>query len=243
MKKGLISIAVPTHTMGGENLKMLTQMLDSIKRQTYKKYEVIVSDQSEGNELKKLCKEYKADMKIKWLDNRQGMRASSANINNAIREAKGEYIKPLFLDDLLYSDYALEMMIDGVKKHKWLACGCLHYTESIDKVYRPHHPSIPQHKENEKENMKALAVGENLIGNPSVTLYRKCEIFFDDPLKFLTDTDFYYRMYLKYGLPKMINDQLVLIRIWQGSQQFSACDAELKTREVNYVKHKMIVLQ
>lgn len=239
--RGLISICIPAHDMSNQNITMLTQLLESIKWQTYKKIEVLVSDQSSDNKLQRVCSKFKDYMKIKWLDNRNGTRASAANVNNAIMHSRGEYIKPLFLDDLFNVNNVLEIMIENIGNKAWIVCGCEHYTNDIKNKYRPHKPQIPDYSRTEKENMQALALGENLIGNPSVVMYRKCECLFDNPLRMLMDTDLYYRLYLKYGLPVFNNDMLMLIRIHENSQQ-QLCSKELIDIEKRYMKAKFEVL-
>ncbi len=117
----------------------------------------------------------------------------------------------------------------------------MHYTNDINKTYRPHKPGIPEYRNTEKENMQALALGENLIGCPSVVMYRKCECLFDNPLRWLTDVDLYYRLWLKYGLPVFNNDMLMLVRIHENSQQM-LCSKELIDIEKRYMKAKFEVL-
>lgn len=242
MKKGVISICIPAHDMGGENIKMLTQLLESIKWQTYQKIEIIVSDQSSDNKLQKVCSKYKDVMKVKWVDNRKGTRASAANVNNAILNSIGEYIKPLFLDDLFNENQALEIMINMLQDKAWIVTACEHYTEDINNKFRPHRPQIPDYNRTEKENMQSLALGENLIGNPSVIMYRRCECFFDNHLRMLMDTDLYYRLYLKFRLPVFENTMLMLIRIHKNSQQ-QLCSKELIDIEKRYMRAKFEVLE
>ena len=234
----MISICIPIHNMSGENVRMMTQLLDSIAMQTYTDYNVIVSDQSDGNEIKELCMKYH---NVSWLNNRAGTRVSAANCNNAIINSHGEYIKVMFADDLFYTKDALEKMMTGIGDKQWLVCGCVHYNDNPEKTYRPHKPEIPKYRNTEKDNMKALALGENLIGNPSVMLYKRCEEIFDNPLRMLTDTDLYYRLWLRYGLPVFMNDMLINVRIHEKSQQ-QMCSKELIDTEKRYMKAKFQVL-
>jgi len=90
-----ISIIVPTSD--GEGKKFLPRCLDSIKVQTYKNYEVIIT------------KEGKV----------------AHNINCGIKKATGDIIKILCDDDYLNGPFSLEELAFAWKGG-WLVSGCVH---------------------------------------------------------------------------------------------------------------------
>ena len=84
----MISVIVPYK----EDRGFLDQCLKSIENQTYKDFELIVS-QSDGS--------------------------LPVNFNNGLRQAKGEFVKMVQDDDYLPPD-ALQHLADGIGEHKWV---------------------------------------------------------------------------------------------------------------------------
>src|SRR3990167_7102617 len=124
MKNILISICIPTYEMHGGALKMLTRSFDMLKKQTFKDFEVVVSDNSEDDVVKNLCAspEYKM-LNINYFKNpRKGL---AQNSNEAIKNAKGEIIKILYMDDYLANENSLQKILDNFTDH-WLITACEH---------------------------------------------------------------------------------------------------------------------
>ncbi len=94
MNKELISVVIPTHNRYEE----LIRALESIKKQTYKKLEVIIIDDNSNKKLSKriekvIKKEYKNYIYVKNSQNLGG----ALSRNKGVEIAKGKYIS--FLDD------------------------------------------------------------------------------------------------------------------------------------------------
>ncbi len=106
----MISIAIPVYDM--ENKKyFLERCLNSIKRQTYKDYEIVVTE------------------------NKGGM---AANTNEAIRQSKGDIIKILYMDDYLAHPDALRDIVLNFEG-EWLVTGCKH--DNGREIYHEHFPT------------------------------------------------------------------------------------------------------
>ncbi len=225
----MVSIVIPTYEMQGQGARLLKQLLDSIQKQTYQDYEIIVSDHALDNSNQNICTNYK---KVKYFKNEIGRGSSSINMNNAIRHSSGEYIKPFMQDDLFYKPNSLELMMQKVIGGDWLVCGCTHYNENINDVFNPHPPAI-------NDGLVSLATGTNYYGSPSVILYKRCNEFFDENLIWLMDCEFYSRLQKKFGLPILMNDLLILVRDWQGSVSNTLATQELRKEEEEHVKNKI----
>ncbi len=92
--------------------KFLKEMLDSVKNQTYAKWELCLADGSDSKHVKieKICKEYaKKDHRIKYrrLEKNLGI---SGNTNACIEMATGDYIALFDHDDLLHPAALYEVM-------------------------------------------------------------------------------------------------------------------------------------
>lgn len=196
------SICIPTHEAGGNGHKYLSELLATLRGQTYKDFEVVVSDHSTNNDILKTCEAYSKDMLIKYVRNFYGRGRISPNINRAISLAEGEIVKIMFMDDLLYSSHALETINDSIEDRVWVACGFTHTKDTVS-----------YHRNMTPRWANYLLEGNNLIGNPSVIAFkREATEFFDDKVDLFMDTDFYHRMRMKHGLPKIIEDTLITIR-------------------------------
>lgn len=79
-----ISICIPTYEMHGKASELLSRSFDILKKQTFKDFDVIVSDNSEDDVVNNLCENptYKS-LNIKYAKNsRKGI---SKNTNEAIK--------------------------------------------------------------------------------------------------------------------------------------------------------------
>lgn len=107
MLKPRITVAVPFHWM--ENWQFfLTRCLESIEKQTYKDYEVVL---------------------VKY----SNMPTTS---NRAIQSATGDIVKVLYMDDYLFSPEALEHLANSFKGG-WAMSGCVHDNGEIRDVHYP----------------------------------------------------------------------------------------------------------
>ena len=92
-----VSICIPVYN----NPNGLKKLLDSIRIQDYKDYEVIVSDDSDHKHAD-LCKEialsYSEYMTIRYIRHKSTGKPGD-NWNSSISDASGEYIKMMFHDD------------------------------------------------------------------------------------------------------------------------------------------------
>ena len=65
----LISVCIPAYEMHGEGSKFLKRSFDVLKEQTFKDFEVVVSDNSEDDAIKNLCREYENILNINFVRN------------------------------------------------------------------------------------------------------------------------------------------------------------------------------
>lgn len=211
--------------MGGLGHVFLKQSFDALCIQTFKDFDIVVSDHSWDDLVKNLCDEYRAQLDISYCHNAEHRGSSSANINNAIRHATGELIKILFQDDFLYHGNALQDIADAfdMTKDHWLVTACIHTKNGID-FFRPFHPRYN----------KRIYLGNNTISSPSVlTIRNDHPLLFDEALIWLMDVEYYKRLYDAFGDPKIVNIIGVVNRV--GSHQVSNTLANKVTRGNEYL--------
>ncbi len=196
----LISVCIPTYEMRGEAVRVLTRSFEMLKKQTYKNFEVVVSDNSDNENIKNLCESnVYASLSINYFKN--PIKSIAANTNSALKKAKGDIIKILYMDDYLAHPDSLKKIAENFKGH-WLVTGCEH--DDGTRRLNPHYPSYN----------KKIYLGQNTIGAPSVlSVKREGMLFFDDKMTWLLDCDLYQRMYAKYGKPIILNEVNVVIGV------------------------------
>src|SRR3989338_4977486 len=98
MRETQLSVCIPTYEMHGEAESMLTRSFNMLKKQTLKEFEVVISDNSENDTVRNLCKDpnYQS-LNIKYIKNPR--KGASKNTNEAMKNAAGRLIKILHMDD------------------------------------------------------------------------------------------------------------------------------------------------
>jgi glycosyltransferase involved in cell wall biosynthesis len=227
----LFSIAVPTYSFGGRGEFFLNRLFDSLKEQTCQDLEVVVSDHSTDDEIKKYCQRPDYPFQVKYIRNTEDIGNSPANTNNAIENSCGHLIKILFQDDLLCHPQALEFMQRGLlnSTSSWTVCGS---KDIILKENRKQSQRVPVWHPN-------LLKGHNTIGSPSIVAIKKSvEVRFDPELTFLMDCEFYHHMADQYGPPLIIPDIVVTNTIHGGqiSNKF-VTDPNFKSKQAEEVAY------
>lgn len=225
MNKPFFSIVIPTYEMHGHGVEFLEYNLEKIFIQSFKDFEVIVSDHSQKNDIEELCKNYN----VKYIRNNELRGSSSANLNNAIKNATGEWIKVIFQDDFLYNINSLkkihQFIIDS--SPKWVVTSCQHSNDGYN-LYNEFHP-----RWNDE-----IYLGNNTLSSPSVLSFKNEDLLlFDESLIWMMDVDFYQRMYEKYGEPSFLHEVTVVNRIW-GNRLSDTIPQEIKNKEEGIVKNK-----
>jgi glycosyltransferase involved in cell wall biosynthesis len=228
-----ISIAVPTWETNGKGEEFLDDLLRTIEIQTFKDFEVVISDHSSDDYLMPKIKEFQNKFKIKYLRNNKKRGNSPANLNNAIKKCSGEIVKIMFQDDFFYDDEALEkiyyILMDSDRK--WLLHGTNHTKDGGYSFYWEMYPRFNAD----------LLKGVNSISSPSVVAFKRdCNISFDEKLKYLMDLDYYYGMREKYGEPIYYDDILVSNRFPHENSISSSINnkEELLIKESKYCLEK-----
>ena len=172
--------------------------------------------------------EYKEKINITYILNNEKRGSSSFNLNVAIKNCSGEYIKILMMDEFLYGNDSLTKLVTTINnspKTKWILSGCLFgtYSEEIKGKM------IPKYDEN-------IILGINTIGSPSVLTIKNDDcLLFNEDLIWLMDCDYYKRLYDKFGTPTIINDYLIYVS--QHNDQLT----NLISNEIKQIEHKTLL--
>lgn len=188
-----ISIAIPTYDRGKNGVLWLRELFDSLKTQSFKNFDICVSDQSKNDLNLNICLEYLHELNIKHVYNNES--GICNNINNAIKNCSSKIVKILFSDDFIFDENYLESVLNEFKNtnKRWLVSACNH-TDGINH-YRDFYP-----KWNEN-----IIINNTYSSPSSISVVKEYFEEFDNNLKMLLDTDFYYRMYHIHGEPIYLN--------------------------------------
>lgn len=235
MFKPKISIVIPVYN--GANF--MREAIESALNQTYKNIEIIVvNDGSNDNgKTDKIARSY--GDKIRYFNKENG--GSSSALNVGIKNMTGDYFSWLSHDDVYEQNRTEEMVkkIDVSKKDKQIVmCGF----KLIDKDSK----EIPYPKKqllgelNGIEMFNLFQRGFNINGCsvivPKVAVDKVG--FFDEKLRYVNDTDYWYRLMIEGCIFTCFDARLVGSRI-HGSQ-VTVTHSELFQKEVKLMAKKIL---
>jgi glycosyltransferase involved in cell wall biosynthesis len=222
-----ISIAIPCYDKQGEGKEVLEYSFNQMKIQNFKDFEIIVSDDSENDNIKNLCEIWQSFLDIKYYKN-QFKKGASSNTNHTISKCSSEIIKLLCQDDYLLNEDSLQIIYDHFDNNtNWLFTEYIH-TRDRKQFYRWHIPFMSEHIEliNTLGTPSGLTIRNN-SNNPK----------FDENLKYYYDCVFYKEMFDIYGQPKIVPFITMVNFIWSNSIT-SNLSSEEYNQEINYVRRK-----
>jgi glycosyltransferase involved in cell wall biosynthesis len=227
-KKPFFSIPIPTYGYSGKGAQFLEQNLEMISKQTFKDYEIILSDHSVDDTIYEVFLKWSKLINIKYYKNENGRGFVSPNINNAMKHCNGQWIKILFQDDFLFGDDSLQKHKDFIDLNNdvnWFAA-CTHVTYDGDLIAWSFKP----------EWVDDIWTGNNKLGCPSnITIKNEDILYFDEELNWLLDVDYYMKLRAKFGDVRILNEFVLVNRI-TPERLTSNTKEETKISEYNKLK-------
>lgn len=236
-----ISVCIPAY----KNADYLKRNLDALCTQTFKDFEVIVSDDSPDDSLGPVINAYASQLELVYFKNDPAM-GTPANWNLAMEKATGQYIKLIHDDDWLAEDNALQQYYDAMEANPDVDfCFSAFYNVQLQTGEKA--PVFCS-----KLNLWLLRKSPynlfryNFIGPPSGVFVRnKQPAFYDDKLKWLVDFEGYIRQLNMNG--KFIYLDQCLVNIGLGAEQvtqYTKMVKEIVVPESCYVlqKHQAKIL-
>jgi glycosyltransferase involved in cell wall biosynthesis len=105
-----ISICIPAY----KRVSFLKRLLDSIRIQTFRDFEVVLADDSPDNEVYELSRTHGLADSIRYFKNEKTL-GTPANWNESIRRARGTWIKLMHDDDWFSDPEALGSFAKAIK--------------------------------------------------------------------------------------------------------------------------------
>lgn len=232
----LVSICIPAY----RQILKLRKTLDSILAQEFQDFELIVSDDSPDDRVENLLKEYPFGDKLTYWKNNPA-KGSPENWNEAIRKAKGEFIKLIHHDDWFTDEISLGKYVQMVQGNPeasfaFSAANSWFEVEQRMEVYNPGQARIEAIRNN-----PLLLLSANVIGAPSAVIVRKDALQLYDPnLIWLVDIENYIRMIQQNNRFVYTSEPLVTNSADLGDRISGKCidNREVEVREHFYVYNK-----
>lgn len=232
--KPFISVCIPAY----KNAQYLKVLLESISVQTFKDFEVIVSDDSPGDEVDILCRSYLTVFPLQYQKN-QPSKGSPANWNACIAKASGSWIKIMHADDWFAADDALEKFASAAKQNPgagFIFSGFTNYEHNKVKDVN----ILGGYHEHALQKSPLLLFKKNYIGHPSTTLIKNdLPAWYDEKIKWVVDFEFYIRA-LKQMDFYVIKEPLINIRLHEEQVTKTAFrNREVEIPENLYLLNKL----
>lgn len=241
MIKKLVSVILPTFNRS----HVLKRSIESVLRQSYDNFELIVVDDGSTDTTEEIVNSYK-DKRIKYIRYETNKGANAAR-NIGIENSKGEYIAFQDSDDEWLSEKLekqLAVLEDPKYKDHIVYC-------RIERIYKDHKEQIPKEKDiNQSGNISKRLLRYNFISTQALLLkreYFKKVGMFDEKLPRLQDWDMVLRLALVYKF-KYINEVLVKLYFQTDSissntlAKFQSQLMLLKKHRKHYMRHKLIYI-
>ena len=229
----LISICIPAY----ERPALLKRLLDSIAKQVFKDFEVIITDDSSTRDNEELLFNTPYKFSIHYQRNTRPL-GTPANWLEGIKHASGQWIKIMHDDDWFTNQYALENFAAQLDEGAdVLFSGYYSHDERSNQI-KNKTISLPLFQSIKKDPYRLFA--NNFIGPPSVVLFRRSmQELYDPNLKWLVDLEAYVRMLRRYSC-RYISLPLITMS-YNDSQVTNSCfrnpEVEVPEALFFYKKH------
>ena len=208
----MISVIVPIYNSS----KNIRECIDSIVKQNYSDFEILLIDDGSKDNSLEICKEYEKKYKNIRVFIKKNTGVSDTR-NFGIDKAKGEYIVFIDSDDYLESNYLKTMHEVASKYHVDVVRCNINSQDEKGNISHEKFDDIKDKiiKKDELNNIikRFVTLEDNLASYVFLLLIRKEKIpKFDTNLTFMEDTFFYINLLLNIDSMYFINENLYTYR-------------------------------
>jgi len=226
MPNPLVSVCIPSYNIE----KYIGKTIESVLSQTHEDFELVIVDDNSSDNTLDIIRRYD-DYRIRLVVNEKNL-GPQENWNKALKEARGEYIKILCHDDLLYSSCIqdqLAVLQNPQNESVVMVCsGRDIINENDRKIMKRNFPMQKGIVSGQVAIKKIVRYGANPIGEPTAVLF-KSEIVenighFCGDIPYIIDLEYWCRMLLYgdlYIIPESLCAFRVFSRAWSNKIGFS----------------------
>lgn len=239
-KDSLISIIIPVY-----NVEIyIEQCLDSIKKQSYQNFEVIIVNDGSQDNTESICKKIvQSDARFKYFSKENGGVSSARNFG--LDNANGHYITFIDGDDWVDPNH-LEILIKSITENNSDIAICSYKEFRNNIFYIRYYTNKEKHllnfnimtKEDFLINFPKLLSTNVCFNNAVSKLFRRDlvkDLRFDNKLIYGEDLDFYFRLYLTTKNISFVNEDTYVYRI-HGDSTTSGFTQEHAEQELSIYK-------
>jgi glycosyltransferase involved in cell wall biosynthesis len=202
-----ISICIPAY----KRPDLMQRLLESIAKQTFTDYEIVITDDTPGSEVHNIVKKFE-NLPIEYYKNNpaQGM---PGNWNYVIAKATTSWIQLLHADDWYSAPDSLLQLTEACKNSgsSFIFCSS-NEVNSEGRIIK-----ITQLNEEKRlmlQEKPIHLVFDNVVGHPSTVVHKRdTGISYDTTFKWVVDIDFYIRYLSKHQPFHYISQPLINIGV------------------------------
>jgi glycosyltransferase involved in cell wall biosynthesis len=200
-----ISVLIPTYNYG----RYLEEAIESVLVQDFEDYELIVSDDCSSDNSEEIMARYEGNSRVRYHRHTSNL-GMVENWNWCLSEARGEFVKYVFGDDKLSRTDSLGKLLSLMEDNPSVALGaCARLIINQESVVLTTWNNLGKSGRYNGEDIinKCLTENRNIIGEPSVAIFRR-EIAgagFNLRYRQLVDLEFWFKLLEKGDL--MFSDE------------------------------------
>jgi glycosyltransferase involved in cell wall biosynthesis len=204
--KPFVSICIPAY----KHEQYLQRLFDSIAEQTFRDFEVVVTDDSDDLSVQNLIEKYREKFVLRYFKNAVPL-GMPANWNKAIASAKGEWIKLMHDDDWFADRESLKIFADYTSSNnKFIVSAYMNCYEANSEKNQIIEISNTWTKKLLSDHNVLFA--RNVIGPPSVTLiHNSIKQEYNEQLRWRVDIEYYIKVLNEGHNITFINQPLINI--------------------------------
>jgi len=210
MKNPKISICIPSYN----HEKYIGKTIESILNQTYKNFEIIISDDNSKDNSENIIKSYK-DQRINFYKNNTNI-GPALNSNKSIQLSNCDYILILPSDDILRED-ALEIYLKEIEYNNAdvLFCWCQTIDENDNEI-DSYNMFLSNQKRDHDKLLNELFYNQNFLMGPGVFIKKKLFDLignYNENLLQSQDLEMWIRILTSGYKIKIVSEKLIKYRI------------------------------
>lgn len=238
MEKPLVSICIPAYNSG----RYIEETVRAALASDWPNLEVLVADDGSTDETVSILERLAAeDDRLRLIINEENL-GMTGNWNRCVREAKGEYVKLIPADDLVYPDCLKKTLPPLLRDPE--VCLSIGGTDLINEEGKvtgsyAHWPVAGVHKG--AKVARASLLFNNFFGNPVCALFRKSDFErvggFSEGIVYILDFDLWLKLAL-LGRVAFCKEKLSAFRVRKDSNTGKMIGSQ---RKVYTAEHKRLV--
>jgi glycosyltransferase involved in cell wall biosynthesis len=212
MRMPLVSVLIPV--FNGE--QFLAECLESVLAQDFNDFEMLISDDGSTDGSAAVIQRYAGrDRRIRWWRNPRNL-GIGGNFNACLKAAQGEFLKFVLQDDKLLEPSALRRMVAAMESDASIALvgSASHLIDAHSRLLKVRNRFRRSGvRDGKSVIIHCLEHDKNLIGEPSLVLFRKSQSArgFDEQLVQLLDQEMWFHL-LEQGRFAYIAEPLCAFR-------------------------------